>query len=139
MKNRMKARKMKRYHKEVYFPPWAEKSLQSFVDSVRTHGSITFSLHAVEKTVEYTVEYGRRFSKFLAKIIRQDVLKTGTVFEFYATEEEIRKVCYRVSSPSSPVDVAIVVSADGVIVTDFVINKDDTHHTLDENLYERKP
>jgi hypothetical protein len=137
-------RRMKRYHKDLYFPEWSSKSLKAFADGIRTrgkreqgNGSITFSLHAVEKSAEYLFEYGRRFIKFLSKVIRDDALKNGEVFEFYAIDEEIKKVCYRIASTNSPVDLVLVISADGVVITMFVANKGDNHDTLDESLYER--
>ena len=135
--NKTKTRRMKRYHKDVFFPGWADKSLIKFSEDVRSHGSISFSLHSLEKTTEYAFEYGRRFVKFLAKVVRADVFKVGNVFEFYAIDEEIKKACYRMNSVDSPVDLAIVISADGVVVTDFVISKADNHDTLDKSLYER--
>jgi len=133
-----KQKKLKRYHSEIYFPNWTNKSFVTFVDGIHAHGSITFSLHAVERAWEYGVDYGRNLIKFLSRTIREDVLKNGSIFEFYATDEEIHKACFRISSEDSPVDLVLVISSDGVVVTVFVIKKDDNHSTLDENLYERK-
>lgn len=132
-----KSKRLKRYHRELYFPPWANKSFIAFVEGVHTHGSITFSLHALEKSLEYSIDYGRNLVKFLSRIIRGDVFKNGSVFEFYAADEEIKKACLRITSNESPVDLVLVVSADGVIVTVFVTKKEDNHSTMDETLYER--
>ena len=131
------SKKIKRYHKSFYFPPWATKSLQNFSDSIRSRTSITFSLHALEKTLEYGFEYGRKFLKSVSKVIREDALKNGEVFEFYSIEQEIRKACFRVFLVGSPVDLILVISSDGVVITLYVSNKGDNHNTLDENLYEK--
>ena len=134
-----KSKSLDRYHRDVYFPDWTNTSLKGFAKGVQTHGSISFSLHALIKIVEYMVEYGKRFVMFLVKTIRQGVLKTENVFEFYAEEDVIKKACFRISSSEIPVDIVLVISADGVVVTAFVINKGDNHTTLDEKMYERKP
>lgn len=134
-----KTKKLRRYHRDIYFPDWANFSLKEFAQHVRVHGSVTFSLHAVEKSLEYGFDYGRKFLKFISKIIRQDVLKVENVFEFYAEGGAVRKACFRVSSPEILVDLVLVISSDGVVVTIFVINKGDNHNTLDEKVYERKP
>jgi hypothetical protein len=134
-----KSKGLKRYHKDVYFPDWASTSLKGFAKGVQIHGSIAFSLHALEKVVDYGTEYGKKFVKFLVKTIRQGILKTDNVFEFYAEDTGIKKACFRISSSEVPVDLVLVISADGVVVTAFVINKGDNHTTLDEKMYERKP
>lgn len=130
-------KKLKRYHRQLFFPKWYEDSLEEYFNGVRAVGQITFSLHAVEKAQEYGFEHGRKFIKTMSKAIREDVLREPSVFEFYATGQEIRKACFRVSVPEFPVDLVLVISADGVVVTVFVTNKGDNHDTLNAGLYER--
>lgn len=134
----MPRRNLDRYHRDVLFPQWYETSLNIFIRAVRSHGSITFSLHALEKTIEYSFEYGRTMFKFLLRSVRRNSLDPNSVFEFYASDEEIHRACFRYSFEEFPVDLVLVISADGVVVTVFVINKTDNHTTLNRNLYVRK-
>lgn len=134
---RARPKRLKRFHRQIFFPKWTEESLRAFLIEVRTHGSLTLSIHAVEKSWEYGTEYGRKFLKFMLGMIRGEALRRGELFEFYAYDQEIRKACFRVASEDLPVDLVVVISADGVVVTVWTINKKDNHDTLDEELYER--
>lgn len=129
--------KISRYHRSIFFPDWAEKSLEEFLINVSGTGSLKFSTHAVEKIVDCSFNYGRSFLEHLLKVVKKGSLNLDRVFEFYSTETRIKKACFRYTLPRFPVDLILVISADGVIVTVFVTNKEDNHSTLNEKLYER--
>lgn len=132
-----KKKRIKRYHRDIFFPPWYDPALEKFLATIRSTSAIVFSLHAVEKTIAYSFRFGQELQKYLMKIIRKQLLNSSNVFEFYAVDEEIRKACFRVSFEQFPVDLALVVSADGTVITVFVVNKHDNHNSLDKTLYER--
>jgi hypothetical protein len=131
-------KKLKRYHHNIYYPDWAEESLSEFVRSIRAGNSITFSIHSVDKIVSETLEYGRQLFKFLLKAIKRTSLEADTIFEFYAFGEEVKKACFRFSFEAFPVDIILVISADGTVITIFTANKGDNHSTLNARLYERR-
>ena len=131
-------KKLKRYHHSIYYPDWAESSLDAFVRNIRAENSIVFSIHSVDKIVSETLEYGRRLFKYLLKAVKRTSLEADTIFEFYAFREEVKKACFRFSFDAFPVDIILVISADGTVITMFTTNKDDNHSTLDASLYERR-
>lgn len=133
----MTKNRLKRFHKEIYFPPWYEKSVDDFLQQIRKTSALVFSLHAVEKAISYSFKYGQELQKYLMKAIRKQCANSENVFEFYAVDENIRKACFRLSFDGFPVDLILVISADGTVITVYLINKDDNHSTLDKNLYEK--
>lgn len=131
----MKHRKrLKRYHRDIFFPDWTEVSVKRFIDGILSGKSITYSLHATEKLIDYSILFGKTV---LLKALRQVPLELGNIFEFYAVGEEIKKACFRFSFDEIPVDLTLVISTDGVVITLYVSNKGDNHTTLDKKLYER--
>lgn len=128
----------KRYHIHIFFPGWAEKSLEEFTAKSSSSRSIVFSLHALEKIIDASFDYGKSLYKYLLKSMKSGMLNSSNIFEFYARGEEVRKACYRISFNEFPVDIVLVLSADGVVITLYTINKGDFHDTLNPNLYERK-
>jgi len=130
--------KIDRYHKEIFFPSWYEESLKEFIKEIVSTGPLTFSMHCVEKVSEYTTQFGKVFFQNLLKSIRRGVLDPEKVFEFYATKGgKITKVCFRYSFDKLPVDVVLVISSGGVLITMYVINADDNHETLNKKLYKK--
>lgn len=131
-------KKVKRFHRGVYFPEWTEESLDSFLQEVLQTGYITFSAHALKRTVEYTDEHGKSFLRFLLKCVKRNALSIQNVFEFYSVEEYIKKVCFRCSTEELPVDLVLVISRDATVITVFVVNRGDNHETMDKTLYEKE-
>lgn len=127
-----------RYHREVYFPPWYEESMKVFVGEILSTGPLTFSMHCVEKVMEYTIQFGKNFFQNLVKSIRRGVLDTEKVFEFYSTKGgNITKACFRFSFEKLPVDIVLVISSSGVLITMYTINEGDNHDTLNKKLYKK--
>ena len=131
------SKRLKRFHRSVYFPAWSDESLLEYFKEVTGIGPLKFSLHALEKLSESVLEHGRAFLKAFLRIIRRNSLTLEGVFEFYAVDTVVKKACFRYALPDFPVDLVLVISADGVVITVFVVNKGDDHSTLDEKLYER--
>lgn len=132
------ANKVKRYHKDIFFPEWSEESIKIFLSTLRKKKSLSITVHCLGKVVEYCFEYGRQMLKYLLKSVRKSYLEPSAIFEFYAIEQEVTKICVRFSFESFPVDLVLVISADGTIITVFTTNKGDFHGSLDTSLYERK-
>lgn len=131
-------KKLKRYHRDVFFPDWMEESLGNFMEEVLTKGQVVFSVHSVDKIVSGVFEYGRLLQKYLLKSISRESLRSASPFEFYAIDREIRKVCFRFSYPSFPVDIVLVISVDGTVITLYTIHQGDNHETMNTSVYERR-
>lgn len=129
--------KFERYHREIFFPEWFSDSMDTYRASLKTKGNIFFTLHAVEKVLEYCLEYGITLSKILFKCVNRNFLSDSRAFEFYAVGREIRKVCFRFSFEQFPVDLILVISKDGCVITVYDTNKGDSHKSLDKKLYRR--
>jgi hypothetical protein len=69
----------------------------------------------------------------LLRHIKNEVLNTEDIFEYYTTDGEIEKVCYRMSYDYY--DYILVVSKDKRIVTIYINSKDDTHEGLNKSVY----
>jgi hypothetical protein len=134
----MKKNKVNRYHRELYFPPWAEDSLKVYVKSLEERGGVMFSVHALQKVIAYSFEYGKQLLKYLLKSIKTTSFKTTDIFEFYSVDEVVQKACLRFSFEEFPVDLVLVISVDGTVITVFTIHKGDFHGTLDASLYEKE-
>lgn len=133
----MKTKKLKRYHKDIFFPKNSEEMLDTYLEDMGECGSITFSLHSVEKIVDYCVLYGKNLLKYLLKSVRRDSINIDNVFEFYSSNGMVKKACFRYSFEEFPVDIILVISADAVVITVYVANKKDTHTSMNKALYEK--
>lgn len=128
---------IRRYHRDIYFPDWFQDSFAGYTRGLRERGPLSFSFHAVDKILEQCHSYGRILFKYLTKTCNKSSLDSDKVFEFYTVGKEIRKVCFRFSFDKSPVDIVLVISKEGNVVTVYTINKGDKHQTLDKSLYEK--
>lgn len=130
-------KKLKRYHKGFYFPPWAKDSINDFLSKRMSQKSVVFSIHAVDKIVEESFHYGKYLMGFLFRSVKKTSMKFENVFEFYAYDKEIKKVCFRLSYPEFPVDLIFVISSEETVITFYTTNKGDNHDSLDKDLYEK--
>lgn len=130
-------RKVLRYHRDVYFPDWSVEAIQEFLKTLRKNGGLSVSIHSVEKIVNYCFQYGRQMLKYLLKSVRKSTFDVNSIFEFYAIDRRITKACLRFSFTEFPVDLVLVISADGNIITIFTTHKGDNHDTMNTELYER--
>jgi hypothetical protein len=64
-------------------------------------------------------------------------LSVEDIFEFYWSPEarSIPKACFRISSEEISTDIILVISSNATIITLYTTNKNDTHRSMDKNLY----
>lgn len=128
---------LKKYHRDIFFPEWSEESKAVFLKTLRRNGGVTISIHSMEKIVNYCFTYGRQMLKFLLKSMKRAGLDSASIFEFTADDRRITKACFRFSFQEFPVDLVLVISADGNIITVFTTNKGDNHDSMNTEIYER--
>lgn len=130
------AAKIQRFHREVFFPDWFDKSSVAFMSEVSRNSPLTFSFHAVEKISTYLQEYGRYFLQYISLVIKKEYIQKDKIFEFYSTKDGvITKACLRHSFDEFPMDIITVVSHDSVIISVYITNKNDTHRSMNKRLY----
>lgn len=128
-----------RYHRQIFFPNDFKELFREYYDVIYTKGPLTFSLHSVGKLSGYMGDYGKLFLFAISEIVTEGALVESGVFEFYTNKEGfIEKCCIRYSIKDIPVDIVLVISRSGVIITCYTINKDDTRNELDKRLYVKK-
>jgi hypothetical protein len=131
--------KIKRFHKNIYFPDNIEKYINDFVSTVNKNGPLTLSVHATEKLIDLTLDFGKSLFKDYVSIIRSNILVPNNIFEFYWYKSgEIVKACFRNSFRDFPVDIITVISNTGNIITVYSTRKNDQHSTMDVALYEKR-
>lgn len=131
-------KRINRFHRDIFFPGSYDSSMKTFVEEIMALGPLTFSLHSVEKIADYFFEYGKNFLQYLVKTVRRNSLDPEKVFEFYSGKDgKITKACFRYTFDEFPVDIIMVVSANGVVITMYISNKGDNHATLNKNLYKK--
>lgn len=117
-----------RYHKDVFFPENAKKSLEAFTASInnKTWKPSKHCLDNIQRRVlnlEAVLSYisGLR-------------LEASNIFEYYTTQsEDIEKACFRIEY--GVYDIILVVSDDKELITIYLNNKEDNHDTLKHSLY----
>lgn len=129
------AKKGQRFHKSIYFPDWAENSLNEFISEISGGSGLSFSVHALTRVIEYTDEYGKSLLRFLIKSIKKNPLDINEIFEFYSSGEQVKRVCFRCLSEELAVDLILVISRDSTVITVFVTKKGDNHENMNQNLY----
>jgi hypothetical protein len=128
--------KLKRYHRNIFFPEIAEESLDFYINSLMDSGPITFSYHSVDKIISSVSEYGIVLWKCFSRIISNKFLSKEKIFEFYCDKfNETKKACFRFPLESFPVDLILVISNNGVVITVYLSNRDDNHDSINRNLY----
>lgn len=132
------SKRIYRFHREIYFPDDFQAAMKEYVEEIVSLGPLTFSLHSIEKIMDYSFEYGKNFFQYLVKTVRRNSLDADKVFEYYSTKgRKITKACFRYSFDDFPVDIIMVVSANGVVITMYIANKGDNHATLNKKLYRK--
>lgn len=130
-------KKLDRFHKDIFFPEWYSESINEFLGEISSSGPMTFSLHSVEKVVDLVENYGKKALEEFSKVIRNNILEEEKVFEFYSKSRKITKACFRFSLGNFPIDIIIVISSGGVIITVYLTDRDDNHKTLNKKPYKK--
>lgn len=127
--------RLKRFHVDIYCPEWSRDSILEFTRNL-SGKQLICSYHATKKY--------NSFSRIYKKVIR-DLLETldlelsiDYIFEFYANDKEVKKVCYRFPIPDLESDIVFVISSNAKIVTIFLNRNFDPHVSLDDSLYEKE-
>jgi hypothetical protein len=121
-----------RYHIDIYVPSWANESILEF-SKIVSEKKLICSYHATKKYDRMNREY-KKVVRDLIKTVDLE-LSIDYIFEFYAKDKEIKKVCYRFPMPELESDVIFVVAQSGKIVTIFLNRNFDPHISLDSSLY----
>lgn len=130
------ATKLLRYHKDVYFPLWSYNSIRVFWDKMIEEKVILFtSYHAKKKMDRMKGKYRSATKKIMADgFFSEENLKY--IFEFYANDKKVvKKICVRMPLIDGEVDIIIVISAIGKVITVYLNNNFDNHNELDRSLY----
>ena len=119
----MKQPNYKRFHKRIFFEKEALDEINLTVAQIKT---ITPTRHFQNKMKSYHID----------KLPSKQDLLYGDVFEYYREPKgKIEKFCVRCSKEQK--DIIYVISKGGVIITSWTNMKNDSHKTLDRNLYEK--
>lgn len=111
---------MKRYHVEVAYSQNVIDSIYSMVGSMVFKGSHHFNS-----------------SPRHLPLPTKDLLKGGRIIEYYVDNNQVIKAVFRCKY-NNVYDICYVVKPNGFIVTAWLNNSNDEHHTLDHSLYEKE-
>lgn len=124
--------KLDRYHIDIYIPSWANESIVEFSKLV-SQKKLICSYHATKKYERMNKEYKRMVRKLIKNVNLE--LSIDYIFEFYAKDREIKKICYRFPQPELESDIILVIAQSGKIVTIFLNKNFDPHISLQRDLY----
>ena len=111
-----------RYHKAVGFPEGADAGLVRFLSGFN---SVRYSTHAKYETI--------RDSRGILPVVKKFELRAEQCFELVVVGKLVVKAAFEV--PGESYTYTYVVSCDGVVLTCWANEKDDTHRTLDRTQY----
>jgi len=120
-----------RYHKEVYIPQQDTTKLKALTNTLNNK-SWKYSKHCLDN-----LKYRVISQEDILYFIKALKLQEDNIFEYYTENNNIIKVCYRISYINS-LDIILVVSDKKELVTIYINTADDKHETLDKNLYTQK-
>lgn len=128
--------KLKRFHKDIYYPNWTDNSIALFTKSL-VGKQLVCSYHATKKYNNLS----RQYKKVIRDLLRTLDLELSReyIFEFYTNiDNELKKACYRFPLREElGSDIIFVISSTGKIVTIFLNRNFDPHVSLDSSLYEK--
>lgn len=129
--------KLKRYHIDIFCPEWTRDSILEYI-SLFKDKKLKYSYHALKKLDRMKDKYRRIIRGLIRNINFSDELYLDYVFEFYTDNQNIvRKLCYRFPMVNLDTDVIIITSITGKIVTIYLNDNFDKHHSLDVSKYEQ--
>lgn len=126
--------KLKRYHKDIWYPEWADNSINEFIKSLSGYRLI-LSYHATGKYRNFSRQYRKLIREILETINLEE--HKDSIFEFYTNNENVvKKACFRIQTDVES-DIILVISSTGKVVTIFLNKNFDPHISLDRDLYEQ--
>lgn len=129
--------KLDRYHIDVYTPEWSRDSILDFCMSLKGV-PLKYSKHALKKIYKLTPKIRWKTYRLIRSFNPSDEVNLDYVFEFYAIEKSIRKVCFRIPIIDTDIDIIIVVANTGKIVTIYAGHNKDFHKTLRSEIYTKE-
>ena len=121
---------MLRYHKKIYFPDTAEKDLSEFTDKLNRL-QWKYTAHSIDN-----IKYRVVDNKSILLFIRDLKLDSKNVFEYYADDNGIIKICYRIPYMDN-MDIILVLSECKEIITIYLNSNTDLHYFLKQELYSK--
>jgi hypothetical protein len=119
---------MLRYHKKVYMPDTDKIKLKGYTDTLNG-----LNWHYTRHSID-NLKYRALDMPDVLNWIKGYVLKENEIFEYYAENGNIFKVCYRIKYKNG-IDLILVINSNKTIITIYVNNSDDKHYTLKKELY----
>lgn len=127
--------KLKRFHKDVFYPEWSDNSIDEFTKPLDGNPLI-LSYHANRDKYRYLPRRYKRIIRNILETVKLNNYK-DTIFEFYSDgNNRIKKACFRFPTDVES-DIIMVISSTGKVVTIFLNRNFDPKISLDRNLYEQ--
>lgn len=126
----------RRYHKQVYFPTSHNEMLDMACQHLNS-SKWSYSSHALDIIKERSLFYEQEITKLLL-YIKYLIFIEQDIFEYYTCDNELTKLCFRYHY-NSEIDVIIVITPDKKLITIYYNGVEDTHYTLNKDLYEKRP
>lgn len=122
---------MNRYHVKCYIPEADKKRLEIFTSQLNIL-KWTYTDHCIDNLKYRTIKL-----EDILLYIKDLKLRHEDIFEYYTNESGyIIKLCYRIPYTENT-DLILVIGSDKNIITIYINEKNDTHITLNKNLYVR--
>ena len=121
---------MLRYHKKIYFPDNAENDLSEFTNKLNKL-QWRYTSHSIDN-----IKYRVIDNKSILLFIRDLKLDSKNVFEYYADDNGIIKICYRIPYMDN-MDIILVLSECKEIITIYLNSNTDLHYFLKQELYSK--
>lgn len=120
---------MSRYHKEIYIPVTIKGQFKAFTDKLNTL-NWAYTSHSIDNIKDryYNV-------KEILTFINSLRLKEKDIFEVYADNDNIIKLCYRIEYDTC--DIILVLSKDKTIITIYTNDFEDLHYSLNKSIYKQ--
>jgi len=121
---------MNRYHVKTGFFPGHIEIIKTITDKLNTK-AWCYSGHCLDN-----IKYRIIDIKAMLLFIKNLKLNYGQVFEYYSVDDNILKLCYRITWKPG-LDLILVISQDKNIITIYLNSENDKHDTLKKELYNK--
>ena len=121
---------MNRYHVKTGFFPGHIEIIKTITDKLNTK-AWRYSGHCLDN-----IKYRIIDIKAMLLFIKNLKLNYGQVFEYYSVDDNIIKLCYRITWKPG-LDLILVISQDKNIITIYLNSENDKHDTLKKELYNK--
>ena len=119
---------MNRYHIKLGFDQSHIKGLQDITEQLNNR-DFSYSDHCLDN-----LKYRFLDLKGILLFIKGIELKVENIFEYYAEELKVIKLCYRITYNNLQ-DIILIITPDKKIITIYINSANDLHDTLKKELY----